>query len=261
MQNVANMTARAMSAAASGKPLPTRTTPAGQMAGGQQTTPKQPRDQVLALVAQVFTRLEAIFPRTFSSAFQSADLLKLSKRELAQEIASWPALPTRTVLERAMSNLKREGSTWPPAIPVLVSMLAPTPEDFGMPAVGEAWREALAHAHEPNRHRWRHEAVRMAGSATGWWDLTHTTAQSEWLRLENRFQKHYTAVVNRVMAGEELVPRHLLEYDGQRTPAELAERAGQEALQRQVEEAGLPHSMSASQGLAMLRVATGRAAG
>ncbi|WP_413614783.1 replication protein P [Halomonas cupida] len=259
MQNVANLTARAMSAAASGKPLPTRTTPAGQMAGGQQTTPKQPRNQVLALVAQVFTRLEAIFPRTFSSAFPSADLLKLSKRELAQEIASWPALPTRTVVERAMSNLKREGSTWPPTIPVLVSMLAPTPEDFGMPAVGEAWREALAHAHEPSRHRWRHEAVRMAGNATGWWDLTHTTVQSKWPRLEKRFQKHYTALVNRVMAGEELVPRHLLQHDGQCTPAELAERAGRELAQRMVEEAGMPHSVTSHQGLAMLKAATRRA--
>lgn len=130
-----------------------------------------------------------------------------------------------------------------------------------MPAAGEAWREALAHAHEPSRHRWSHEAVRMSGNATGWWDLTHTTAQSQWPRLEKRFNKHYTAVVNRVMAGEELVPRHLLEHDGQRTPAELAERAGQEVAQCQAEEAGLPHRMSASQGLAMLRAATGRAAG
>nr|WP_300312816.1 replication protein P [Halomonas sp.] len=227
------------------------------MAGGQKADRLEnpPREQVLALVAQIFTRLEAIFPRTFSSAFPSADMMTLARRELAQEVASWPALPTRRVVERAMSDLKREGSTWPPAIPALVSMLAPTPEDFGMPATGDAWCEALAHAHEPNRHRWSHEAVHMAGNATGWWDLTHTTAKSQWPRLEKRFHKHYAALANRVMAGEDLVPRQLLEHDSHRTPAELAERAGQEEAQRRAEAAGLPHRMNSDQGLRSLRAA------
>src|SRR5690554_1122691 len=234
---------------------PTPGTPAGLTAGGPTRATPPPREQVLALVSQIFTRLEAIFPRTFSSAFPSADLLSLSKRELAQELASWPALPSRLVIERTMSELKRGGNTWPPTIPVLVRMLAPQPEDFGMPATGDAWREVLAHAHEPSRYRWRHEAVRMAGAAVGWWDLTHTTAQSQWPKLEKRFTRHYEALVNRVMAGEELVPRQLLEHEGSRAPAELAERASREAAQQQVEAAGLPHRMNADQGMRSLRAA------
>lgn len=235
---------------------PTRTTSAGQTGSGQtpSLTPER-KAEIQALVAQVFTRLEALFPRTFSSAFPSADLLKLSRRELAVELARWPALPTRQVVERAMSELKQSGNTWPPTIPVLVSMLAPQPEDFGMPATGDAWREALAHAHEPGRYRWRHEAVRMAGAAVGWWDLTHTTAQSQWPKLEKRFERHYTALVNRVMAGEELVPRQLLEHEGSRAPAERAERASREAAQQQAEAAGLPHRMNADQGMRSLRAA------
>ncbi|MBW5800087.1 hypothetical protein IM870_08130 [Halomonas elongata] len=127
-----------------------------------------------------------------------------------------------------------------------------------MPATGEAWREALAHSHEPRRHRWSHEAVRLAGNAVGWWDLTHTTAQSQWPRLEKRFAKHYAALVNRVMAGEDLAPRQLLEHDGHRSQAELAERAGQERADRLVDDAGLPHRMNADQGLRSLRAALGR---
>jgi hypothetical protein len=232
-------------------------TPAGQTAGGQATTAPN-RQATTALVTQVFSRLEAIFPRTFSSAFETADQVKLSKRELAMELARWPALPTRRVVERAMSELKQSGSTWPPTIPVLISLLAPTPEDFAMPAVADAWREVLAHAHEPSRHRWSHEAVRLAGAAVGWWDLTHTTAQSQWPRLEKRFARHYGALVNRVMAGETLTPRHLLEHDGSRTPAELAARASRETAARQAEAAGLPHAMNADQGLRSLRAALGR---
>ena len=101
--------------------------------------------------------------------------------------------------------------------------------------------------------------MRLAGQSTGWWDLTHTTAQSQWPRLEKRFAKHYQALVNRVMAGEQLTPRHLLESDSNRSAAELAERAGREAAQRQAEAAGMPHAMNAKQGLAALRAATGRA--
>lgn len=128
-----------------------------------------------------------------------------------------------------------------------------------MPETAEAWREACAHAHHPRQHRWAHEAVRLAGNAVGWWELTHTTAQSQWPRLERRFAKHYTGLVNRVMSGEELTPRHLLEHDGKRSPAELAERAGREAAQQQAERAGLPQSMNAGQGLRSLRAALGRA--
>ncbi|WP_225884480.1 replication protein P [Halomonas elongata] len=255
-QQLTEATVANLNAKRSGNSSPTRETPVGQTAGGRKTTP--PREQTLALVNQVFTRLEAIFPRTWASAFPSADMLNLARRELAQELTRWQSLPTRQVVERAMSDLKRAGSTWPPTIPVLISMLAPTPEDFGMPATGEAWREALAHSHEPRRHRWSHEAVRLAGNAVGWWDLTHTTAQSQWPRLEKRFAKHYAALVNRVMAGEDLAPRQLLEHDGHRSQAELAERAGQERADRLVDDAGLPHRMNADQGLRSLRAALGR---
>ncbi|MCK0743584.1 replication protein P [Chromohalobacter nigrandesensis] len=233
-----------------------QTTPAGQTGGGQTTSAtRSRREQTTTLVAQVFTRLEAIFPRTFSSAFPTTEMLTLARRELAQELAGWIHLPTRQVIERAMSTLKREGSTWPPTIPVLVTMLAPTAEDFGMPATGDAWTEALAHAHEPRRHRWSHEAVRMAGQSVGWWDLTHTTAKSQWPRLEKRFAKHYQALVNRVMAGEQITPRHLLEDDNSRSAADLAERASRETATHRAEAEGLPHAMNADQGIRSLRAA------
>lgn len=250
-----------LSARQSASSSPTPATSAGPTACGT-TRPTGPsrerRDLVSQLVAQVFTRLEAIFPRTWSSAFPSTDMLTLARRELAQELVRWPALPTRAVVERAMSELKQQGSTWPPTIPVLVSLLTPTAEDVGMPAVAEAWREVCAHAHEPRRHAWRHEGVRLAGQSIGWWELTHTTAQSQWARMERRFAKHYQALVNRVMAGETLTPRELLEHDGNRSAAELAERAGREAAQQQAEADGLPQSMKPEQGLASLRQALGR---
>jgi hypothetical protein len=65
----------------------------------------------------------------------------------------------------------------------------------------------------------------------------------------------FAALVNGVMAGEDMTPRHLLESDRSRTPAELAERAAVEKAQQLAAEAGLPHRMNSEQGLRSLRAA------
>jgi hypothetical protein len=123
-----------------------------------------------------------------------------------------------------------------------------------MPDTATAWREACAHCHAPADHPWRHEAVRLAGATVGWWELRHVTP-SRVDRLERRFATHYAALVNRVMAGEDLTPRELLEHDGSRTPADRAERSSREAAAQQASAAGLPHQMTADQGLRSLRAA------
>lgn len=163
-------------------------------------------------------------------------------------------------LRREIRDAARSGDTaWPPQPAAFAAMCEPRPEDMGMPTVDAAWREACDHSHDPTGWRWSHEAVRMAGQAVGWREIHGTTAQSVRARLESRFARQYGALVNRVMAGEELTPRHLLESDSNRTAADLAERAGREAAAQRAEAEGLPDRMNASQGLAMLKAATGRA--
>lgn len=163
-------------------------------------------------------------------------------------------------LRQEVSDAARAGDTaWPPQPVAFAAMCEPRPEDVGLPTADAAWREACDHSHDPTGWRWSHEAVRMAGQAVGWREIHGTTAQSVRARLESRFARQYSALVNRVMAGEELTPRHLLEHDSQRTAADLAERAGREAAAQRAEAEGLPDRMNASQGLAMLKAATGRA--
>ncbi|WIX32537.1 replication protein P [Salinicola sp. JS01] len=154
---------------------------------------------------------------------------------------------------------KSGDEAWPPQPVPFAAMCEPRPEDVGLPTVDAAWREACAHCHDPSGWRWSHDAVRMAGQAIGWREIHGTTAQSVRVRLEKRFSREYGALVNRVMAGQPLATQGLIESDGTRNRAELAERASREAAQQQAEAAGLPHRMNASQGLAMLKAATGRA--
>lgn len=163
-----------------------------------------------------------------------------------------------TRCREAVRQAARSGDeAWPPQPVAFAALCEPTPADLGMPEVSTAWREACDHAHEPETWAWSHPAVRMAGQAAGWWELTHTRVKARVEALERKFSREYQALVNRVMAGDDLAPRQLLEHDGSRSPAELAERAGIEAAQAQAEAAGLPPRMTADQGLRSLRAALG----
>ncbi|CAM3308483.1 hypothetical protein HALO32_02582 [Halomonas lysinitropha] len=205
----------------------------------------------------VFDALGQLFGHKFSSQWGSydadgawlAELSHLSRRHLELGISR---------LRQQVRESARSGDeAWPPQPVAFAALCEPRPEDLGLPAVAEAWREAAGHAHDPAGHRWRHEAVRLAGAAVGWWEITHVQP-SRVERLERRFAREYTALINRVMAGEDLTPRQLLEHDGSRSAAELAERAGREAAAQKAEADGLPHAMNADQGLRSLRAALGR---
>ncbi|MGV2930175.1 replication protein P [Vreelandella venusta] len=167
------------------------------------------------------------------------------------------AIGLRRVRQQIQDAARQNDEAWPPTPVVFAAMCQPKPEDMGLPSEGEAWREATANAHQPARHRWSHEAVRMAGAAVGWWDLTHGTSDTHTSNLERTFRTEYAAMVNRVMAGEQLQARTLIGHDSQKNRAELAERASREAAQRQAEAAGMPPRMNSEQGLRSLRAALG----
>ncbi len=205
----------------------------------------------------VFDAMGDLFGHKFTSQWGVWDESGKWLAELGHLSVRHLELGIHRLRQQVREAARSDDEAWPPQPVAFAALCEPRPEDLGMPLTAEAWREVTAHAHEPRRHPWSHEAVRMAGNAVGWWELTHVQP-SRVDRLERRFAKHYGALVNRVMAGETLTERQLLEHDSRRTPAELAERAGREAAQQQAEAAGLPHRMNGQQGLAALHGALGR---
>lgn len=205
----------------------------------------------------VFDAMGTLYGAKFSSQWGAFDATGAWLAELAHLSRRHLELGVSRLRQQVREAARSGDEAWPPQPVAFAALCEPRPEDLGMPAVSEAWKEAGAHSHDPTHHAWSHPAVRLAGQAIGWWELRHVLP-SRVERLERRFAREYTALVNRVMAGEELVPRQLLEHDGNRSAAELAERAGREAAQQQAEAAGLPQSMKPEQGLASLRNALGR---
>nr|WP_251048100.1 hypothetical protein [Halomonas sp. ISL-56] len=196
--------------------------------------------------------MEAIYPRTWRSAFSTPDMVKLAKREVGISMVKWSTLPTTKSLDMALERIKAEGSEWPPSVARLIASLKPQPEDFGMPSVYIAFNEAIQHSQSPDSHCWSHAAVREAGRATGWFDLAQASSESRIRILRSTFRKHYDAVVNRVMAGGPVEARALVGHDAQLNAAQLAERNGREQAAAQAE-AKFGRRMSGEQGIAALK--------
>lgn len=209
-------------------------------------------------IDNLFNALGELYGNKFSSQWGAFDETGAWRAELQWVPAAHLATGLRRVRQQIQAAARDGAEAWPPMPAAFVALCEPRPEDLGLPTVDAAWREATGNAHQPGQACWSHEAVRLAGADVGWWELTHVLP-SRVDRLQRRFERIYQALVNRVMAGEELVPRQLLEHDGSRSPADMAERSGREAATQRAEAEGLPHVMSASQGLAALKAATGRA--
>ncbi|UQI41902.1 replication protein P [Vreelandella venusta] len=206
---------------------------------------------------ELFNAMGEMYGNKFTSEWGAFDATGAWWAELQHVTPGQLAIGLRRVRQQIQDAARQNDEAWPPTPLAFAAMCQPKPEDMGLPSEGEAWREVVANAHQPARHSWSHEAVRMAGAAVGWWDLTHGTSDTHTSNMERTFRTEYAALVNRVMAGEQLQARTLIGHDSQKNRAELAERASREAAQRQAEAAGMPPRMNSEQGLRSLRAALG----
>lgn len=208
-------------------------------------------------VDNLFNALGTLYGSKFVSQWGPFDESGVWLAELATLASSQLAIGLRRARQQVQDAARQNDEAWPPTPAAFAALCQPRPEDMGLPTAADAWREASAHAHHPEQHRWSHEAVRMAGQAVGWWELTHGGGDTRTGRLQRAFNREYEALVNRVMAGEQLQARGLIGHDSQLSRAALAERASREAAQRNAEAAGMPPRMNSEQGLRSLRAALG----
>lgn len=164
--------------------------------------------------------------------------------------------------ERAELAVAKGDTAWPPESAMLFAKLCRLrPEPLGLPSLEAAWRNVQEHAFAGAP--FIHEGV---AAAAGHVDLHNMrSATYNQLAEHRRVFKHYYAssnrdcVVERVARGETMRPQAAIGHDSQRSRAELTARVSAEQAAQRVAEAGLPHRMNASQGLAALKAAAGRA--
>ncbi|AMO58137.1 hypothetical protein GZ77_20600 [Endozoicomonas montiporae] len=176
-----------------------------------------------------YGRVQAVYGSKFKSQFPSDEDVKLSKAEWAGQVMNLG----KTDIDRGVDKLKAllvakdQDYLWV-NIPLIAALCQPKPEDYGMPNTEQAWEEAEQHCHHVDKHRWSHEAVRVAGKRTGWFEIMGAVSDKRRQSLKDTFERHYRYLAGRVMDGKSLqTAQALLESDSNKKPVNPAERSAQ----------------------------------
>lgn len=202
-------------------------------------------DQTGAIVEKIFRQLQAIFP-AWKQAWPDDKALKAAQR-------SW----TKGFMDARISNIdqvrygieecRRSGSPFAPSIGQFIGWCTPGPEAFGMPAISEAWMEALMATYS-------HEGVKIAAIATGLFDLR--AAKQEDKGLRQRFDHNYAVVIRRAQEGQPLDGKILtgIGHDSQKTAFELANELADQQTQARILQQGIPADGKSARALLLAKM-------
>ncbi len=163
----------------------------------------------------------------YKALFPSDADEQLSKREWGGQVMNLK----QEDIDRGIGKLKEKivaddkDFQWP-NIPCIAALCHRKPEDFGLPSLDDAWLEAQLHAHHVDKHHWTHEAVRVAGKLTCWFDIMNAVSKSRQESLKKRFTRHYEYLTERVMEDKPLEGgTKRLENDSHKPKKSLAEQS------------------------------------
>ncbi|WJM93353.1 replication protein P [Pseudomonas brenneri] len=195
------------------------------------TQPFQVTPQTAEVVNDLFRRLRGIFP-AWRQAWPSTEALDAAKSEWIKEFAD-EGIRTLEQIEFGIQKCRKLKKPFAPSVGEFIAMCVPGPEDFGMPAVADAWIEALMTTYS-------HEAVKLAAEATGLFDLRGARQEDKGLRA--RFDRSYEIILRRAQAGQQLDGKIAtgIGHDSQKTEFELANDLADQQVQAKILQQGIP---------------------
>ena len=113
---------------------------------------------------------------------------------------------TDTMIQVGISKSRKSGTAFLPAPGAFCKMCLPGVEDYGMPTLSMAFKEARDKAGmSQNLRKWSHQAVYLAAASTGFFGLKSCVDGTHEAReLRSLFKEHYERLTEKVMNGEEL---------------------------------------------------------
>ncbi|GAA4652055.1 hypothetical protein GCM10023116_43390 [Kistimonas scapharcae] len=203
----------------------------------------------------VFGAMKIAWPGQYDKHFGREG--KEKEREAAKRMWMQDEAFSRLTEQQIAIGIKKmiSGSEYMPSLASFVNFCKAKPEDLGIPSVAEAWREACNNSHEVLSHKWSHQAVYLAGKQTDWHQIRGASGEKEVSRLRNQFGYCYQALVNRLMAGEDIsgeIPLAITDQS-RKTVEQMQERRGREQVAKAMEEYGIPERLSASSAMDRMR--------
>lgn len=193
-------------------------------------------EETARIVNTLFDELKSIFP-AWRQAWPNDAAEKRAKRTWVKGFVR-AGVTTLEQLRYGIEACRLMDTDFAPSVGKFVKLCVPTAEDLGLPDDDRAWREVVNNCANPGCHTWSHEAVRLAGSSSGWFNLRCSSIPEETLR--KRFDHAYYQLRRRLAVGLPLEePRQGIEDQSGRLTPEQAERRGEQAVQHLMRAQGL----------------------
>ena len=217
----------------------------GNLPAVEPRQPLQVTPQTAEVVNDLFRRLRGIFP-AWRQAWPSTEALDAAKAEWIKEFAD-EGIRTLEQIEFGIQKCRKLKKPFAPSVGEFIAMCVPGLEDFGMPAVGDAWIEALMTTYS-------HEAVKLAAEATGLFDLRGAKQEDKGLRA--RFDRNYEIILRRAQARLPLDGRIAagIGHDSQKTELERAEEYANLRQAKLLEVQGIPSAGGAARAQLLARL-------
>lgn len=199
---------------------------------------KKPDPDTVQVVNELFAELQSIFP-AWRQAWPTNQALARAKRTWVKGFMK-AGINTLEQLRYGVEACRELGEDFAPSVGKFMKLCVPKPSDLGVPGEDDAWREVVRASSDPERFRWSHEAVHLAGRAVGWFHIRQGSLPEETLR--KRFSNAYFQMLRRLSLGLPLEePRQALEdmSEGKELTPEQAERRGERVVQEIMRAQGL----------------------
>jgi len=133
-----------------------------------------------------------------------------------------------------MKKARAAGKPWLPSPGEFCEWCKPTAEDYGLPSLESAFKHARSECGKSVQiRRWKHQAVYLASSATGTYDLKSLADNDKNFKyVKARFTEEYNLLVERVIDGEvlEVPPEHRVEATKPWGRVQESKHAGEKSL-------------------------------
>lgn len=159
-------------------------------------------DQLFGMFGVLFARDNQV--AVAGGGFELGDRAGLWAAELERVRPEHLAIGLNRFRDRIRAEASGGDKCWPPTAVQFAAACQPTPEDLGFVSKDRAWLMVCELSRAPARVTC--PAVKAA--AYGLWPLIRTESRS----AEKAFRKAYQAVINRVLAGEDIAPHQQLEH-------------------------------------------------
>lgn len=204
----------------------------------QDTRARKPTAETARIVNTLFDELKSIFP-AWKQAWPNDAAENRAKRTWVKGFMR-SGINTIDQLRYGIEACRALETDFAPSVGKFVKLCVPTAEDLGMPDEEAAWREVVRNCANPGHHAWSHQAVRLAGSSVGWFNLRCSSIPEETLR--KRFNHGYYQLRRRLSMGLPLEkPREGIEdqSEGKQLTPEQADRRGERVVQELMRRQGL----------------------